>query len=138
VNQQRLFGFFSCLFHYTYYAMVMHDGKVGSWSPSWSRNKAIFIFFVVETWMIFSAYLIVARISGWHARIAPPTVAIVAYVAAMLYGNHVLLIRRESVGRHKAVFDGWSEEKRLRWNVLAISVAVSAFAVFMLLVETSF
>ncbi len=118
---------------YAYYAMLSWDKKQGLWSGRFSRSKAIFVLFVVETWMFLVVYLAVGRALGFHAGVHFPLGVILGYVAVMLWLNHRVLRSHERIDYFRSVFSKWDRRKCLRWNVGLVTVAIVVFAVFLFL-----
>jgi len=118
------------LLHYAYYAMLRYDRLQGFWRADLSRKKAMFVFFVLETWLLGIAYVWCVGIPLKIVHIPTPWYSMAAYVIASLY-----LISRlfatERVIRYEKIFDEWNDRKRRKWNLAWIAASILCFAAFM-------
>ena len=126
------------VYQYVYYWMLEIDR--GKLSEMTSRYKALFVYMVIEIWGLGAIYTLVANIVlglPIHKSATIPIVWILVFVFAMLYVNRRLLGSKDRTDQYKKIFDGWDKWKRARWKLYVVFIAVSVFAIMMLVVQAS-
>jgi len=126
-------------YQYAYYLMRIWDKRAGM-SASFTQFKAFSIFGSFQALALVTVYGFV-----YHTMPGPPihkissSTVVTAFAIGLVlcFMNQRIIGSENRIHHYKEIFDAWDKNKRTRWTIYVISIAVSTLVAFLLVAEIS-